>query len=93
MDFRDDEHCINTGGGYAEVIILICRTYRLVIHRNLKQMHKEVNVTNNPSITHPCFQCIYSIYMNESPSLDAFKNYDQVSYANLASPNLWLNLH
>lgn len=35
MNFRDDEHCINTGGGYAEVIVLICRTYRLVIHRNL----------------------------------------------------------
>lgn len=37
MDFRDDEHCINTGGGYTNVTILVCRTYRLVIHRNLKQ--------------------------------------------------------
>lgn len=37
MDFGDDKHCINTSGSYTEVTILVCRTYRLVIHRNLKQ--------------------------------------------------------
>lgn len=36
-DFRDDKHCVNTGGGYTEVSILVCKTYMLVIHSNLKQ--------------------------------------------------------
>ena len=37
IDSRDDDHCINTGGGDTEVTSLVCSRYRLVIHRNLKQ--------------------------------------------------------
>lgn len=39
IDFWDEDHCINTSGGDTEVtkMILVCRAYRPVIHRNLKQ--------------------------------------------------------
>lgn len=37
MNCRDDDHCINTGGGYADVTILVCRTNRFVVNSNLKQ--------------------------------------------------------
>lgn len=47
MNFWDDEHCINTGGGYTEVTILVCRPYRLVIYGNLKQRHEKITVRNN----------------------------------------------
>lgn len=47
LNFRDDEHCINTSGNYTEIPILVCRTNRLVIHRNLKQKHYVLNVRNN----------------------------------------------
>lgn len=37
VDLRDDEHCINTGGGYREFSSLVCKTHSLVIDINLKQ--------------------------------------------------------
>lgn len=36
MDFRDDKHCLYTGGGYTEVFILVCMTHMLSIHSGLK---------------------------------------------------------